>query len=187
MVQSVAERADRDVRRFGVEKDRVKALGGDWVLPIVAKYAPRVVGFRAGSAAEDKGGADFVVETPSGEIAVDVKVRRQDCRRFGEDDVALEIWSRVEAGVVGWSMDRSKKTDLVVWLWEDMGRTLVLPFRSLCDTMIANVKAWEHSFRVDTQISRNGLDYWTSRCVFVPLRELKIAMAPRLKMRGEVD
>lgn len=161
-------------------------MGSQLVEDAVRSWVPRVVGFRSGSSAEDRHGADFIIETPSSEIRVDAKYRRRDYRPL-EDDVCLETWANVESGKVGWTRDRDKNTDLVVWIWSETRRTLVVPFRPLCETMIQKWKQWSTDYRTERHVTERNGDYWSSACVFVPLSELRRAMGPQMLIRDGID
>ena len=171
---------------FGVDVDWSVSCGVELVKEAALGWAPACVEFRSGTVGEDRVGADFVLETPSSRLLIDAKFRRKDYRPYS-DDVALESWSNVERGIVGWTRSMEAKTDLIVWVWQDTGRTLSLPFRPLRECMVAKWNEWCHIYRTERQVSENGRDYWTSECVFVPLGVLRQVMRPAMRNRMGVS
>jgi hypothetical protein len=121
----------------------------------------------------DKQGVDWWLDMKSGErLAIDCKIRDDDpIVRFGAhcDDVALETWSVVEKKVGGWTLDETKKTDYIFWLWKDTGRWCVVPFLLLVKAFKAKKDEWIKVYRVARQ-NTNGR--YHSECVFVPVREM---------------
>lgn len=121
---------------------------------------------------DDRTGVDWWVETQASDrrIAVDCKIREDDpLPRFGKDDLALETWSVVEKKVIGWSLDDTKRTDYVFWIFKDTGRWCVVPFALLVRAFSAKKDEWIRMFRVAKQ---NTDGRYHSECVFVDRREL---------------
>lgn len=121
----------------------------------------------------DKQGVDWWIDMKSGErLAIDCKIREDDpIPRFGAhcDDVALETWSVVEKKAIGWSLDDTKKTDYIFWLWKDTGRWCIVPFPLLVKAFKSKKDAWMQSYRVARQ---NTNSRYHSECVFVDRREM---------------
>src|SRR5690348_13330068 len=91
---------------------------------ILLECFPFAVKVEKASLAEDKNGTDYWVYLVSGhKLSVDVKVRKKD---FGKDDLALEVWS-VIGKKIGWTRDRNKRTDYILWLWMDTRRYSLVP------------------------------------------------------------
>jgi len=119
------------------------------------------------NSADDRTGTDYWVTLCSEKrISVDTKVRSKD---FGADDLALETWSVVERGVVGWTRDTRKQTDYVLWLWRDTGRWRLVPFLMLCAAFARRWERWAESYKTATQatVRRDGTTFH-SQVVFVP-------------------
>lgn len=123
----------------------------------------------------DRQGVDWWIETKSGErVAIDCKIRDEDPKKkFGADDLALEIWSVVEKKVIGWSLDETKRTDYVFWLFKDTGRWCVVPFLMLVKAFKQNKEEWLKKYKMATQNTENR---YHSECVFVDRRELWAAI-----------
>ena len=119
--------------------------------------------------ANDRLGIDWFVEMPNGRLlAVDAKVRSEDYwATKGKDDLALEIWS-VCGKKIGWTLDTSKATDYILWLWTTTGRWALFPFPMLCGVATANMPTWKARYGSCKQYS----GAWTSECVFVPRKEV---------------
>lgn len=111
----------------------------------------------------DKSGVDWWLEMESGDfLAVDCKIREID---YGKDDLALETWSVIEKRKIGWTLDSSKKTDYVFWVWKDSGRWCVVPFRLLLKAFVKHKDDWIRAFKTAKQ---NTEGKYHSECVFVP-------------------
>jgi len=120
----------------------------------------------------DKNGTDYWVECLSGKfISVDCKVRSEDYAPKGFDDIALETWSVVEKKVVGWTRDKKKQTDYVLWHWQDTGRWLLIPFQMLCAVFDKKWLEWSNTYKTAKQYTPNHGGYH-SECVFVPRKEV---------------
>jgi len=123
---------------------------------------------------DDRAGVDYWVTFPSGQrLGVDLKLRRD---HGDAGDVALEIWSAEPSsdlpGRPGWSRDPAKITDYVLWVWQDVHRYYLAPYPLLRRAFETHYLSWADRFRTARQSSGS----WTSTCVFVPIRELEIAM-----------
>lgn len=123
--------------------------------------------------ANDRNGTDWWVETCASDwLSIDAKVRQEDwaAKPSAKDDLALETWSVVERGVIGWTRNFSKRTDYILWLWLDTGRWCLIPFPMLCQIFDQNWKQWAHDFGVSQQFTPdgNGGNGYHSECVFVP-------------------
>lgn len=116
----------------------------------------------------DRTGVDWMAKLCSGKnVGVDVKTRKKDCKNFGNDDVALETWS-VVGSKVGWSRDKSKACDWVLWVWKDTGRFFLVPFLPLCYVFCKNWVECREIYEPRTQTTTRGGNSWKSECVFVP-------------------
>jgi len=116
----------------------------------------------------DRTGVDWIAEVDSGRIVgVDVKHREKDCRAFGDDDLALETWSVVDCQV-GWTRDKSKACEWVLWVWKDTGRFFLVPFAPLCSVFSENWWLWRKQYKTRQQRTTRDGHSWKSECVFVP-------------------
>jgi hypothetical protein len=142
------------------------------VADILRSNMPSVVAVHAAHESNDRNGTDYWAETSNGKmLSVDCKIRTADWAPKGEDDIALETWSVVEKQVVGWTRDRKKQTDYVLWLWTDTGRWCLVPFPMLCRVFEQNWKIWKQQYKTKQQFTPNHGGYH-SECTFVPRREV---------------
>lgn len=126
----------------------------------------------------DKSGIDWWAEHSSGKmIAVDLKVNRVEWKsRDGRTCLPLETWSNVERRHLGWTLRPEKKTDYVLWTFQDTGRWCLVPFLMLCRVFFDRKDGWSESFLVKRQFTRVGNGGYHSECVFVPIREVWAAI-----------
>lgn len=137
----------------------------------------------------DLKGVDYIATLRKGaKVYIDAKTREPGCSKWWNNgpEVAIEKWSVVPNGTrgkIGWSLDESKISDLVLFLWDksDCSDMYMLPFQLLRVATRRNLLQWYNDYKVDIQTS----DYWQSECVFVPIdiviREVTKAM--KLKRR----
>ncbi len=134
---------------------------------VLMAHVPGAVRVRVAGKSDDKNGTDYWVDRECGEaLSVDVKVREKDWKPRGCDDLALETWSVLERGRVGWTLDTHKRTDYVLWLWKDTGRWCLIPFPMLCAVFQDNRDEWCGQYKVSRQYTPDG--GYHSECVFVP-------------------
>jgi hypothetical protein len=131
---------------------------------------PGATAVRRASERDDRNGTDWWVDREHGRpLSVDVKVREQDwaATHPDEDDLALEVWSKIEQKVIGWTLNSAKATDYVLWWWSDTGRWCLVPFPMLVAVFQENYLAWTTTYRKADQSTE---EQYHSRCVFVPRR-----------------
>jgi hypothetical protein len=146
--------------------------GARSIAEILVSAIPGALSAHRAHKENDRLGIDWFVEMPNGKLlSVDTKVRSDDWAIRGKDDLALEIWS-VCGKKIGWTLDNSKATDYVFWLWTSTGRWALLPFPLLCGAAMANMGAWQSAYPCFRQSSGT----WTSECVFVPRKEVWAAI-----------
>jgi hypothetical protein len=138
---------------------------------ILREQISGVVSVHAAHESNDRRGTDFWCETEGGNhLSVDVKLRSEDWSVKEEpdraDDLALEIWSVMEKQIPGWTRDRSKRTDYVLWYWQDTGRWCLVPFAMLCQVFSESWKSWSQKYKTATQ--HTPCRGYHSQCVFVP-------------------
>jgi hypothetical protein len=144
---------------------------------ILAAEIPGAVSVRRASTADDKAGTDYWVRLCNGtELSVDLKARSVDFAAkpppHGGDDLALEVWSVRDPPRVGWTLDTRKRTDYVLWHWQDTGRWCLLPYRMLLAVFTLHLAEWSGRYKHDVQTTRTATNEWQSECVFVPRREV---------------
>jgi len=142
---------------------------------ILLAQIPGAVSVTPAATANDKQGVDWWVEMSSARhLAIDAKVREKDWASThpSEDDLALETFSVVEKGVVGWTRDAAKRCDYVLWLWKDSGRFCLIPFPMLCNVFSARWQEWRSQYKTAKQFTPRSSGGYHSECVFVPRREL---------------
>ena len=154
------------------------------VRDVLMDRVPGAMGVYRAHEANDRQGTDWWVEISNRHLAIDAKVRRSDwaATHPDEDDLALEVWSVkavMKQGVrqrscrqsIGWTLDHQKRTDYVLWLWQDTKRFCLVPFPMLCRVFTEHRADWVRDYRTNEQFTEttrgNG---WFSECVFVPRR-----------------
>lgn len=147
---------------------------------VIMSNVPGAVAVHPAHECNDRAGTDWWVETRSGAfLSVDAKVRAEDWAAKGFDDLALETWSVVEAGKIGWTRDPAKRTDYVLWLWSDTGRWCLVPFQMLCAVFSDQWEAWKGKHKTRQQHTPNASGGYHSECVFVPRRDVWAAIYNR--------
>jgi hypothetical protein len=168
---TLASRRDRlvSVREFSFRDQLVMSTGvaaGAAVDEILISAIPGAVGVRRAAAHEDRNGTDWWVDQFNGDpLSIDLKARAEDFARRGKDDLALEVWSVVETRVPGWTRDSRKRTDYVLWWWQDTGRWCLVPFPMLCAVFVEHLDEWTTGYQVADQRTDGR---YSSRCVYVP-------------------
>ena len=148
-------------------------VAGASVERVLLDNIPGACAVHSAHQANDRNGTDWWVEMRTGSfLSVDAKVRSVDWLPKGKDDLALETWSVVEAKKVGWTRDPSKRTDYVLWLWQDTGRWCLIPFQMLCKVFDKNWQGWSAEFQRNRQHTPSQSGGYHSECVFVPRRVL---------------
>lgn len=150
------------------------AIGAD-IEAILLDLVPGSTKIVKASNADDRSGTDYWCEHVRGTpVSVDTKIRKRD---HGKDDLALETWS-VVGKKIGWTLDEAKRTDYILWWWEDTRRFAFVPFLLLCHAFKKFKPEWEIRYRLATQptVGTGGRRGWLSECMFVPRREVWAAM-----------
>jgi hypothetical protein len=150
------------------------------VVEILMSKFPGAVTVERSDVGDDKGGTDVWVYRDSARpISIDLKRRDYDALKHkGVDDLALEIWSNVAKGYVGWTLDESKGTDYVLWYFTETGRHVILPFPPLCSVFLANLVKWQVEFGPNRLTrSYEGFDEWDSEYLLVPRDVVNTAIA----------
>lgn len=138
---------------------------------------------------DDKDGTDWwvhILRRPA-PLSFDCKVREEDCRKYNKDDLALETWAAMHPALDepvdnpqkfvgdkrGWTLDVSKRTDFVLWLWKDTKRWCVFPFIPLLHRFIKNQHVWTAEYgppkrQYTPYDPETGRGDYHSECIFVP-------------------
>lgn len=145
---------------------------------ILMQQIPGATAVVRATKADDRNGTDYWVHRGENvPLSVDAKVRSIDYATRGEDDLALEVWSVKEQCIPGWSRNPNKRTDYILWLWQDTGRWCLVPFPMLCAVFEDNFLDWYLDYRTATQSTpERG---YHSECVFVPRRVVWAAIYER--------
>lgn len=167
-----------NAREYGFAEQMILADGlckTKDVQNILLGYIPGACkAFKAGKE-NDRSGVDWWVEHNSGKfLGIDCKIRTGDysVKDKRKDDLALEIWSVVEKQIPGWTLQESKRTDYVLWVWMDTGRWCLVPFLMLSTVFKLFKDEWRLTYQWNRQRTiGNDRDYH-SECVFVPRREV---------------
>lgn len=122
---------------------------------------------------DDLNGVDYWVTLRNGKrLGVDIKNRTTDPSLYYKkiQDVALEIYSKVQGYVVGWTGDPSKITDYIVWYYIETKRWCVFPFKPMRSAFIRNGDHWAGIYKTAKQTTtyEPTEERWQSECVFVP-------------------
>lgn len=137
---------------------------------ILLSAIPGAVKIIRADKANDLNGVDFWVILDSGKkVGVDVKARSVDyAKRYGKDDLALEFWS-VRGKKIGWTLDETKITDYIFWIWKDTGRWCLIPFLMLLKIFKENHVEWikDPNFEIAEQHSNKFGKKWISDCIYV--------------------
>jgi hypothetical protein len=140
---------------------------------------PGSVGARPATVNEDRSGTDLWIDREGlPPVSVDFK-HRSFCPivKLKSDDACIETCSVFQDNVrkkIGWTLDASKRTDLIVYTWpaKEGTRFWILWFPFLCRAATLN---WERWCYVYTERPAQNNDYQTLN-VFVPRTEIARAM-----------
>lgn len=119
---------------------------------------------------QDRAGIDYIARLDDGaEIFIDAKTREKGCSRywkFGEPELALEIYGVAEKKKLGWTLSDSTNVDYILYTFDktDSDDYFFLPFQLLKKVFRENGKNWVKRFGYKVQQS----DSWHSWAVFVP-------------------
>lgn len=163
-----------DAREYSFEERMAMSQGvvatAD-VRSILLENIPGAANVHTAAKPNDQKGVDWWVEHISAKhLSVDTKVREKDWWKTHpkEDDLALETWSVINKKP-GWTRDPTKRTDYVLWLWEDTKRFCLLPFPMLCAVFQDHWQEWRQKYKTRPQKTPEFGGYW-SECTFVPRR-----------------
>ncbi|MDQ8198174.1 hypothetical protein QEH56_08460 [Pelagicoccus enzymogenes] len=137
----------------------------------LAQLFPDYLCSRETSEAIDRAGSDLEIFRKSGHDFADLKVRDEDPRIWGADDLAVELYSVFEKRIRGY---QNRKADYLIWLFKPTGRAVMIEFRSFKKCYDANWDYW-HFWRAESPQRtrmRDGTTYHSVHC-YVPLQLFK--------------
>jgi len=138
--------------------------GNNKIEDILLKEIPTALECIKTTREDDLRGIDYYITlTNKKKISVDAKIRQKD---YGKDDLALEIWSKKETNIKGWTLDDDKLSDYIFWYWKDTKRFCLIPFLLLKESFKIKLEEWKKKHKTATQFTPDG--GWHSECVFVP-------------------
>lgn len=146
--------------------------------PIFKSSIPNFVWYCRAHVDEDRRGCDYwIFRGNLHPLRVDVKIRDVDpIETMGTDDLAIEVWSAKESRAVGWCLDATKITDLVLWVWPT-GRWFMVPFPQLVAACRSNIREWCQTHKRFTQTSKGASGHtYTSEHIYVPRKKVVAAM-----------
>jgi hypothetical protein len=160
-------------------------------LNYLVEIIPGASDWRRATEDEDKSGVDYWILRDHGlpPLAIDVKHREFDpIERFGSDDICIETtsiyvgpdkppWEDAYRKKVGWTLDATRRTDLIVYTWPlpngRCGRRFwVVYFPFLCYVALKYWRYWAAKY--GEKIVYNN-EYKTL-CIFVPRSEVEEAI-----------
>lgn len=127
---------------------------------------------------EDRSGTDYVAVLRGGRrVPIDAKARERGCSRYWKNgpELALELWSvkptQHQRGVVGWTLDESKTTELVLFTFDpvDCSTCFLVCFQLLRVAFRKRCNEWMRSYFCPDQRTQTRTAEWLSQCVFVPV------------------
>jgi hypothetical protein len=163
-----------DEQAAAADTDRVR----ERVERFLRQRFPDLLAVRRAAQANDRIGADFVIEFPHGQFRfVDIKVRKTDFQALGQPDVALEVWSNAERQLPGWALDDAKLTDYTMFVWSDSGRIVMFDARALRAVTRRHLSRWQVENVQARQRTAVGRGSYTSSVIFVSSTELATLIA----------
>jgi len=143
---------------------------GEGIAAILQERIPGCYAVEQAGQQDDRNGTDYwAIRESLPPLSIDVKVRDVDWAKKGHDDLALETWSAVDSKP-GWTRNGAKRTDYILWFWQDTGRFFLCAFPALCAVFRKHWEEWSRQYRTAIQDSGS----WKSECVFVP-RDIVVA------------
>lgn len=112
------------------------------------------------------GGIDYRVIYNNSKVA-NIDIKNRDWNFSATKDLTFELLSVVESNKIGWSLDRTKQTDLILWLYNDFYHICYFP--KLVKVFTANKNKWvdEFSQNIRTQFTKSYGGY-KSKSIFIP-------------------
>lgn len=154
-----------------ITQKKLEDLAEPWVRQIIAKHFVGVTKITRvkPDTQDDIDGIDYYVHFGARVKHLDVKARQHD---FGLADIVLETYSNVEDGTLGWTLDVTKKTDIVIFVCVDTGYYHILPFAQLSRIFARYWRLWDcKTIRQETRDNRpyRKRDVYHSEAMIVPI------------------
>ena len=120
-------------------------------------------------------GVDYIATLTDGaQIYIDAKTRMPGCSKwwkYGEPDLALELWSDIDAKKHGWTLSTSTPVDYILYTFDssDWNKSYLISFQLLRAALIRNMEFWIERYGTKKQTSSNDYgDVWYGEALFIP-------------------
>ena len=139
----------------------------------IKKLFPDAVRIEKTPTNKDDGGVDYWVYLEGKRYGIDIKRRTAGCSKFWKEgpELALELWSNVEKRQIGWTLDESKKTDIVIFIFDDSDfeQAIWFWFKELLAVFQKQGRNWYDTYFSQYQKTFGINEKWYhSRVLFVP-------------------
>ena len=121
-------------------------------------------------------GVDYIATLTGGaQIYIDAKTRMPGCSKWwknGEPDLALELWSDIDAKKDGWTLSTTTPVDFILYTFDgsDWDKSYLISFQLLRAALIKNMDLWIKTYRTKKQTSSNSYgDVWYGEAMFIPV------------------
>lgn len=140
----------------------------------IMKAYPEVSAIVQACQENDRLGIDYWLEYKNGTMqTLDAKIRKLDYSIRGDDRTAcIELVSNNRGGKLGWSIDPTKRTDIVLFYYIETGAAYFYPARELRAAIIANMNKLKATGKPDTQKTNSYGSSYASESLFVSHAEL---------------
>ena len=142
----------------------------DFDISLLKNHIPHCESITKTDIALDKSGVDYIATLSDGaQILIDAKTRIKGASKywkFGEPELALEVYSVVETQKLGWTLNDSTNVDYILYTFDksDADVYYFIPFQLLRKVFWENGRNWVDAYGLKIQSS----DCWQSTAVFVP-------------------
>ena len=135
------------------------------------EITPKAVEIRRAAVHEDKHGTDYwIIRDDLPPLSIDIK-HRSFCpiMKFNSDDICIETcsiytgseppWKDENRYKIGWTLDKNKRTDFVVFTWphDKKTRFWILYFPWLCQAANLNWRKWAKQYKERSAINSGYL------------------------------
>lgn len=157
-------------------------------LEVLSRIFPNATDIRPGTEAEDRSGADFIVDMDGTLVRVDVKAREPGCSKFWKanaegdriPEIAIELMS-VNGRTKGWALDWRKKTDFYLFTFDPSDHKYC--YIVAADHIRLIAERYEDVLRREFKTAIQDSGGWQSECVFLPITSLDQASSAVYKRR----
>lgn len=154
------------------------------------KYFPELLGITKAHKLNDMKGADYFLEFENCKMeTLDIKVRSEDysvatSKRAADNRTAcIEIIANIGTNKIGWSLDKTKQTDWIMFYYIDTGRSHFYPARLLRSAVIKYLPELRKQGKAAIQTTGSGNGSYKSESLFLSHRELWVAIYNSSNMR----